>query len=59
MKTLYVVELFAKIVEEMINYVFSATFFLITSAIITARNFTPASRGCKIVCKRGLFFDYG
>ena len=48
-----------KIVEEMINYVLSATFFLITSAIITARNFTSASRGYKIVGKRGLFFDHG
>ena len=32
---------------------------LITNAITTSRNFTPTSRGCKIVCKRGLFIDLG
>ena len=47
------------------NSLFSATFYhkspswylnsLTESATTTSRNFTPASRVCKIVCKRGLF----
>ena len=48
------------------NYVFSAIFHhtsplnsLIANTITTSRNFTPVSWSCKIVCKRGLFFDYG
>ena len=30
---------------------------LIASATTTSRNLTPAPRGCKIACKRVLFFD--
>ena len=29
------------------------------SATTTSRNFTPATRGCEIVCKRGPFFYHG
>ena len=32
---------------------------LIASATTTSRNLTPAPRGCKIACKRVLFFDHG
>ena len=32
---------------------------LIASATKTSRNLTLAPRGCKIVCKRVLFFDHG
>ena len=31
----------------------------VVSAITTSRNLTPAPRGCKIACKRVLFFDHG
>ena len=30
---------------------------LIASATTTSKNLTPAPRGCKIACKRGLFFS--
>ena len=33
--------------------------FLIASATATSRNLTSAPRGCKIVCKRVLFFEDG
>ena len=32
---------------------------LIASATTTSRNLSPAAQGCKIVCKRVLFFDHG
>ena len=32
---------------------------LIANATTTSRNLTPAPRGCKIACKRVLFFDHG
>ena len=31
---------------------------LIANATTTSRNLTPAPRGCKIACKRVLFFDH-
>ena len=32
---------------------------LIASATTTSRNLTPVPWGCKIACKRVLFFDHG